>query len=164
LSAFVYDTYYDTYMVHIWRHLKFGMNLKRKEHIWNRGKHICYIYGTYVFMIIYGIYMAHIWTIYEKYLWNIGNIYVRHTFSIYISYIIYNYIWNIYAINMEHMWNIYGAYMKYIWSIYEICILSACFSFTPKRGIELPQTHVLYFTVRTLCSASPAKMPCVSLR
>jgi len=41
-------------------HLKFGMNLKRKEHIYEIVGNICYIYGTYVFMIIYGIYMAHI--------------------------------------------------------------------------------------------------------
>ena len=103
-------------MVHIWMHLKFGMNLKRKEHIhlWNRGKHICYIHGTYVFMITYGVYMAHIWIISEIYMWFIGNICVRYLCSIYISYIIYNY-----GTYMEYIWSIYEIYMKHIWNVFQ---------------------------------------------
>jgi len=76
---------------------------------------ICYIYGTYMFMIrpICGIYMAHIWIIYEIYMWYVGNIYVSHMLHIYFIYNLQLY--------MEHIWNIYGAYMKCIWSIYEMC-------------------------------------------
>jgi len=107
----------NSYMIHLWyiyimNALKFGMNLKRKEHIWNRARNMYVtVYGIYVFMIIvYGIYIAHIWIIYE-----INMIYREHICKTYMlhTYFIYNL-----QLYMGHIWSIYEIY---IWSIYEMC-------------------------------------------
>jgi len=84
-------------------HLKFGMNLKRKEHMktWET-----YIYGTYVFDYIwniYGTYMNYIWNIYVIYREHICKTYMLHIYFIYNLQLYMEYIWSIYEIYMEHI-------------------------------------------------------------